>query len=364
MSRHSLKFSTDKKKNLLEDLFSVYKIDLQYYIDLLWDGKLELSKNLSSKVLPINNIEHSRWRQNIYKQASEIVRSCRKRKKKSKPEIKEITINLDERFFDIKEVNSNEFAQYIKIIFPFFKEGKRRTIQAKYPIKQHKHSLKFSNWQRANTVQLKKTNNQFYLNFIYKKEIELKSKKKETSIAFDAGYKKMLVDHKGNAIGVEINDLYKKISNKQQGSKSFEKALRERNSRINEELNKFDLSQISHVVIERLKSVHKNKRKDKKRTRKQMNKQQRWVYSYISNKLERLCEENGVCLTKVNPAYTSQTCSFCGNIDKSSRKGEIYHCKKCKIKMDADHNAAINIFHRGVYGPSEQEKSKICINFV
>jgi IS605 OrfB family transposase len=42
-----------------------------------------------------------------------------------------------------------------------------------------------------------------------------------------------------------------------------------------------------------------------------MNKVQRWSYPKTKRKLERLCEENGVLLTKVNPAYTSQKCSLC-----------------------------------------------------
>ena len=60
-----------------------------------------------------------------------------------------------------------------------------------------------------------------------------------------------------------------------------------------------------------------------------------------------LCEENGVLLTKVNPAYTSQTCSSCGTVCKSNRKGELYKCNVCSLEIDADYNAAINILHRG-----------------
>ncbi len=52
-----------------------YKTDLKFYIDLILTEKLPLKLNLSSKELPTNIIYHSQWKQIIYKQASEIVRS-------------------------------------------------------------------------------------------------------------------------------------------------------------------------------------------------------------------------------------------------------------------------------------------------
>ena len=73
------------------------------------------------------------------------------------------------------------------------------------------------------------------------------------------------------------------------------------------------------------------------------------------NKLGRFCEENGVLFTKINPAYTSQTCSSCGAIDKTNRKGESYQCKVCGINIDADYNASINILRRGAYSPSTKQ---------
>lgn len=68
------------------------------------------------------------------------------------------------------------------------------------------------------------------------------------------------------------------------------------------------------------------------------------------NKLSQICEENGILFTKINPAYTSQKCSVCGEVCKSNRKGKIYKCS-CGNEMDADLNAAINISHMGVYSP-------------
>ena len=64
-------------------------------------------------------------------------------------------------------------------------------------------------------------------------------------------------------------------------------------------------------------------------------------------KLERLCEENGILLTKVAPAYTSQACSNCGTVDKNSRKNEQFSCQHCGYEIDADYTASINIRNMG-----------------
>jgi transposase len=83
--------------------------------------------------------------------------------------------------------------------------------------------------------------------------------------------------------------------------------------------------------------------------RKTMNKLQRWLYPATMTKLEMLCEENGILFTKVNPAYTSQTCSRCGHVDRGNRSSEQFLCLHCGYSLDADYNAAINISRMGVY---------------
>ena len=83
-----------------------------------------------------------------------------------------------------------------------------------------------------------------------------------------------------------------------------------------------------------------------------MNKLQRWSYRKVLTKFERLSEIKGFNLIKVDPAYTSQTCSNCGFVDKNSRKLENFLCTNCNFKEDADYNAALNILYREVYNPS------------
>lgn len=59
-------------------------------------------------------------------------------------------------------------------------------------------------------------------------------------------------------------------------------------------------------------------------------------------------EERGGHLLKVDPAYTSQTCSDCGAVDSQSRESQAaFVCLHCGFRAHADHNAAINIRDTG-----------------
>ncbi len=74
--------------------------------------------------------------------------------------------------------------------------------------------------------------------------------------------------------------------------------------------------------------------------------------------LERKLAYKAGGLVKVDPAYTSQACSRCGNTHKSNRPSQaVFKCGSCGFSLNADHNAAINILARAglphvpVHGP-------------
>jgi transposase len=47
---------------------------------------------------------------------------------------------------------------------------------------------------------------------------------------------------------------------------------------------------------------------------------------------------------KINPAFTSQRCSACGQVDRGSRESQaVFRCTACGFAGNADVNAAINI---------------------
>jgi putative transposase len=59
-------------------------------------------------------------------------------------------------------------------------------------------------------------------------------------------------------------------------------------------------------------------------------------------------EEAGRELVFINPKNTSSMCSGCDNIEKKILSERMHHCKKCGLKLDRDHNAAINIRNLGL----------------
>ncbi len=76
-----------------------------------------------------------------------------------------------------------------------------------------------------------------------------------------------------------------------------------------------------------------------------------WSFSQLRCFLEYKSRRAGVPLIHVDPAYTSQTCNVCGNVDKKSRIDQAtYRCCACGVVAHADVNAALNIAERGAQG--------------
>ena len=69
-----------------------------------------------------------------------------------------------------------------------------------------------------------------------------------------------------------------------------------------------------------------------------------WSYYELQNMIEYKAEREGIKVRYVDPAYTSQTCSKCGHVDKENRPTQAkFKCIKCGLELNADHNASINI---------------------
>ncbi len=74
-----------------------------------------------------------------------------------------------------------------------------------------------------------------------------------------------------------------------------------------------------------------------------------WAFAQLGSFLAYKAKQAGVAFVQVDPAYTSQTCSACGWVDKKNRRTQaVFECGRCRFVGHADHNAAINIATRGV----------------
>jgi IS605 OrfB family transposase len=267
-----------------------------------------------------------------------------------KPTIRKFSLTLNQTLFNIEF--GNHFDNWVKISMPYKEKGRGKPAETlKLPINQHSQSLKFSKWNQKQSIRLLKKNSNYFLEFFYEKEAP-DFRTKGFSLGIDQGYKALVTCSDGQVQGQELGSLYKRISNKKQGSKAFKRLLAHRNNEINRACNQLNLTNVKELVLEDLKYLkHKTKLSTKV-----MNTLQRWSYPKTMAKLESLGQTNGILVSKVNPAYTSQRCSVCGHINRENRKGLDFLCLLCGHESNADFNAARNIANLGVYSPQGPEK--------
>jgi putative transposase len=69
-----------------------------------------------------------------------------------------------------------------------------------------------------------------------------------------------------------------------------------------------------------------------------------WTYFDLQNKIIYKAVREGIIVRLIDPKYTSQTCSDCGNKDPQNRENQAtFHCTVCGYDANADYNAARNI---------------------
>ena len=116
----------------------------------------------------------------------------------------------------------------------------------------------------------------------------------------------------------------KEMNNKEQ------RFMRDKNYKIAKELCVFADSHKSNLVIEDLTGIRKGVRGSKK-FRGFINS---WSFYSLRSFLELKSESMGMTLTAINPAFTSQDCSNCG--ERTKTKTKKYVCPHCGFKEHRD----------------------------
>ena len=80
-------------------------------------------------------------------------------------------------------------------------------------------------------------------------------------------------------------------------------------------------------------------------------------WSTLTDMLAYKAERAGTHLIRVDPNYTSQDCSRCGERVPKPLAQRVHHCPKCGLVLDRDENAAVNILHRAVVSPGGENVS-------
>ena len=68
-------------------------------------------------------------------------------------------------------------------------------------------------------------------------------------------------------------------------------------------------------------------------------------FGLFQNFLEYKCLDLGILVEKINPVYTSKTCSRCksSNTSRSNATSDRFVCNDCKFQLSADLNGSRNI---------------------
>jgi len=104
----------------------------------------------------------------------------------------------------------------------------------------------------------------------------------------------------------------------------------------------------STLALENLKNIRETSRmgRGKQASKKRDNKRRlhSWSFAQLYCFIEYKAEAWGICVVKIDPRHTSQTCSHCGYQHRSNRRSQsLFLCRTCGYNLNADLNAAKNI---------------------
>ena len=211
-------------------------------------------------------------------------------------------------------------------------------------------------------VRLKPFYDRFMLELVYEKEVPIIEEIEEQKIlGLDLGVNNLVATSDGLIIkgGVvkSINQFFNKQKAKIQKqlskqnlrtSKQKQKLMRWRYNQLHDLLHKASRAIIQHCIENNISSLvigrnmnwKQNIRMGKKNNQKFTN----VPFHKLIQMLQYKAEEQEIEVMLVTEEYTSQTCSCCGYRSQSNRKYRgLFVCKKCKLVINADVNAAKNI---------------------
>ena len=144
---------------------------------------------------------------------------------------------------------------------------------------------------------------------------------------------------KGNLY--KANQIYKNNLGNSKYYKNQNKYQETLKAYINSSINQMLIAEKPKEIVKEDLTWVGNKKQGSKQLKNRLNK---WMKGYLDEQLEFKAELNGIKITNINPAYTSQIHHKCKTL--GIRNFETFTCPKCNETEDADINAAKNILDR------------------
>lgn len=194
----------------------------------------------------------------------------------------------------------------------------------------------------------------------YKEEVEPLFAEKSALVNKKRKLKKYLKHHPDVPADVK-RSIRKKIDHLETMLRGVKKAYR-RNRRYHAMLKK-RIKDVVSLYIRSLKGDHSVLTalelldiKEFNRSRKVNGMFSTFARGQLTTELMNRLNWNGYAFVQVEPAYTSQECPVCRNIDEKNRSGKTFLCTCCHHQDDADHVGSVNIRSRA----SDEEIREIC----
>jgi len=222
------------------------------------------------------------------------------------------------------------------------------------------YDLHFYHIEQIKRVRIVKRSDGYYIQFCLDVERNIPTEPTNKNIGIDVGLNAFYTDSEGNKIDnprylrkseKALKRFQKKVSRKKKGSNNRKKAINKlgrKHLKVSRQRKDFVVKTARCVIksndlvaIEALKVLNMVKNH---RLAKSINDVS---WGLFVQWLEYFAKIYGKVLVKVNPQYTSQKCSDCGQLVKKTLSVRTHICL-CACVLDRDENAAINILKLGL----------------
>ena len=212
--------------------------------------------------------------------------------------------------------------------------------------------------KRMGTLHYRKCDDAFYLHIVIQKEVEERDGNRVMGV--DLNMKNVAVTStgrffdSGKLLWGQNHYFQVRRSLQDKGTRSAKQAL----ARLSGRENRFVLDRLhtisrqlveearshdcSYIAVENLTHIRENMWNKNDQIRRQMH---QWPFRELQEMVAYKAAEYGILVKKIPPAFTSQTCSFCGHQSSTNRDDETgwFECNECGREYDGDYNAAKNI---------------------
>ena len=274
--------------------------------------------------------------------------------------------NKNIKEFPIKDLNYNR-NRYNMVLEPanFSKTKNGFCVRELGEMKSQRSLI---NLFKSNSIlQFNKNNNSYYIISPFEYELKMIAKR-EKYCGIDLGVRTFATVYspsKTLEIGTNLTsviDKYNKKMDKIKSDKDLNILSQEKYKKLlykyrNKMRNKIDdlHKKVSVYLVKKYKNIHLGKIStsnviSNKGNLKEIVKRRISVLSFyrFNETIKKMAIKYKSNVKDINEYMTSKTCNNCQNIHKELGANKVYKCEKCKIEIDRDINASINIYKIGL----------------